>query len=50
MVELMRKPILLVGGASVSSIFWTLGFIFLGALIMLAILIALAIFGWRVAL
>lgn len=46
----MRKPILLVGGASVSSIFWTLGIFLLGALLMLGILIGLAILGWRVAL
>jgi hypothetical protein len=45
-----RKPILLVGGASVSSIMWTAGFFVLGMLLMLGILILLAILGWRGAL
>lgn len=46
----MRKPILLVGGASVSSILWSAAFFVLGALLMLGILILLAILGWRVSL
>jgi hypothetical protein len=42
-----RKPILLVGGVDVSSIMWTAGFVALGMLLMLGILILLAILGWR---
>lgn len=46
----MRKPILLVGGASVSSILWCVAFFLLGAALMLGLLIGLAILGWRVAI